>query len=483
MKKVRIGIVGLGNMGFAHAQNILAGKINRLELGAVADTDPGKLLRVPQAKGFKSAAEMMASGLIDAILIATPHYDHTTIGIAALKAGLHVMVEKPISVHRADCERLIAAYAGREGKQVFAAMFNQRTDLYYRKIRELIRSGELGEIRRVNWIITNWFRTHAYYASGGWRATWAGEGGGVLLNQCPHNLDLFQWMFGMPVTLSAQCAFGRYHDIEVEDDVTATMRFANGATGVFITSTGEAPGTNRLEITAERGKLVYENDRISYTRNEVPMGEFSRTTPHTFATPATWDVTVPAAGSTTVRRAASALAAAGACHAPSSCNSKPPGELSARSTRLSHGDSCRCYQVRSATTVAITTPAGRGQGTSSPGLAPSKAFANGDTQLSSPRSASASSSPTRRKCQVRPSSSSSSTATPKVTRCGLANGGGTTIAEPNRASAQRTSRRQCAADRPSVGTRPAVWSAKAADKPACARCRRAAIASRPAGVV
>jgi predicted dehydrogenase len=296
MKKVRIGIVGLGNMGFAHAQNILAGKINRLELGAVADTDPGKLLRVPQAKGFKSAAEMMASGLIDAILIATPHYDHTTIGIAALKAGLHVMVEKPISVHRADCERLIAAYAGREGKQVFAAMFNQRTDLYYRKIRELIRSGELGEIRRVNWIITNWFRTHAYYASGGWRATWAGEGGGVLLNQCPHNLDLFQWMFGMPVTLSAQCAFGRYHDIEVEDDVTATMRFANGATGVFITSTGEAPGTNRLEITAERGKLVYENDRISYTRNEVPMGEFSRTTPHTFATPATWDVTVPAAG-------------------------------------------------------------------------------------------------------------------------------------------------------------------------------------------
>ncbi len=296
MTKVRIGIVGLGNMGSAHAQQILAGKINRLELCAVADTDPAKLTRVPQVKGFKSAPEMMASGLIDAILIATPHYDHTTIGIAALKAGLHVMVEKPISVHRADCERLIAAYTGREGKQVFAAMFNQRTDCYYQKIRELIQSGELGEIRRVNWIITNWFRTHAYYASGGWRATWAGEGGGVLLNQCPHNLDLFQWMFGMPVTLSANCSIGRYHDIEVEDDVTATMQFANGATGVFITSTGEAPGTNRLEVTAERGKLVYENDKISFTRNEVPMGEFSRTTSQSFATPATWDITVPASG-------------------------------------------------------------------------------------------------------------------------------------------------------------------------------------------
>ncbi len=296
MKKVRIGIVGLGNMGHSHAQQILAGKVNRLELGAVADLDPAKLARVPQVKGFKTADEMMASGLIDAILIATPHYDHTMIGIASLKAGLHVMVEKPISVHRADCERLIAAYKSREKKQVFAAMFNQRTDHYYQKIRALIRSGELGEIRRVNWIITNWFRTHAYYASGGWRATWSGEGGGVLLNQCPHNLDLFQWMFGMPVTLSANCQFGKYHDIEVEDDVTATMTFKNGATGVFITSTGEAPGTNRLEITAERGKLVYEDDKITYTRNEQEMGEFSRTTTESFGRPATWDVSIPAAG-------------------------------------------------------------------------------------------------------------------------------------------------------------------------------------------
>ena len=296
MKKVRIGIVGIGNMGYAHAQQILAGKINRLELAAVADSNPNKLSRVPQVKGFKSADEMMASGLIDAILVATPHYDHTVIGVAALKAGLHVMVEKPISVHRADCERLIAAYKGREKKQVFAAMFNQRTDSYYQKIRSLIQSGELGEIRRVNWIITNWFRTHAYYASGGWRATWAGEGGGVLLNQCPHNLDLFQWMFGLPTKVSAKCSFGKYHDIEVEDDVTAVMEFENGATGVFITSTGEAPGTNRLEITAERGKVVYENDKITYTRNEIPMGEFSRTTPHSFATPATWDVSIPAAG-------------------------------------------------------------------------------------------------------------------------------------------------------------------------------------------
>jgi predicted dehydrogenase len=293
MSNVRIGIVGLGNMGASHASSILAGKIPRLELTAVSDFDPARCTRFPQVKAFATAEELMDSGVVDAVIIATPHYQHTTLGIHALKAGLHVMVEKPVSVHKADAERLIAAHKNK--KQVFAAMFNQRTDLYYQKIRNLIRSGELGEIRRVNWIITNWFRTEAYYASGGWRATWAGEGGGVLLNQCPHNLDLFQWMFGMPTRIRAHCSFGKYHKIEVEDDVTAYMEFANGATGVFITSTGEAPGTNRLEITAERGKIVYENDKITFTRNETPMTEFSRTTKAGFAQPDTWDVSLSAA--------------------------------------------------------------------------------------------------------------------------------------------------------------------------------------------
>jgi predicted dehydrogenase len=292
MKKVRIGIVGIGNMGTCHATSLLAGKVPRLELTAVADADAARRARVPSVPGFATTDEMIASGRIDAVLIATPHYDHTTLGIKALKAGLHVMLEKPISVHKADAERLLAAH--RHKRQVFAAMFNQRTDGFYRKIRQLIRGGELGEIRRVNWIITNWFRTETYYSSSSWRATWAGEGGGVLLNQCPHNLDLFQWMFGLPQRVRAFCHFGKYHAIEVEDDVTAYLEFANGATGVFITSTGEAPGTNRLEIAGERGRLVYENDRIVFTRNEVPMSEFARTSKESFAAPETWEVVIPA---------------------------------------------------------------------------------------------------------------------------------------------------------------------------------------------
>jgi len=292
MKKVRLGIVGIGNMGYSHATSVLAGKVPRLELTAVADTEPARRALAPGVAGFATLGEMIGSGLIDAVLIATPHYAHTTLGIEALQAGLHVMVEKPISVHKADAERLLAAHTNR--RQVFGAMFNQRTDRNYRKIRQLIGGGKLGAIRRVNWIITNWFRTEVYYSGSDWRATWAGEGGGVLLNQCPHNLDLLQWMLGLPQRVRAFCHFGKYHAIEVEDEVTAYLEFASGATGVFIASTGEAPGTNRLEIAGERGRLVYENDKITFTRNVVPASEFSHRAKEGFSAPKTQDVAMPA---------------------------------------------------------------------------------------------------------------------------------------------------------------------------------------------
>lgn len=291
MDTVRIGIVGLGNMGVSHANKILAGETPGLKLTAVCDEFDDRLAKYPAQIAFKDAGAMIRSGEIDAIVIATPHFTHTSIGIDALQNGIHVMVEKPISVHKADCERLIAAHT--DPKVVFAAMFNQRTDARYRKMRNLITSGELGEIRRANWIITDWFRSEAYYASGGWRATWNGEGGGVLLNQCPHNLDLWQWMLGMPSKLRAFCSMGKYHNIEVEDDVTAYMEFPNGATGVIITTTGEAPGTNRLEIAGERGKLVAEGDSLKFFRNEQETAEFSRTTSESFGRPAVWECDIP----------------------------------------------------------------------------------------------------------------------------------------------------------------------------------------------
>jgi predicted dehydrogenase len=294
MKRVRIGIVGMGNMGSFHSRTLLAGNIDRAELVAVCDTDKACLTPYPDHKQFRSADAMINSGAVDAVIVATPHYDHTTVGAASLRAGLHTLVEKPISVHKADAERLIAAHKNK--KVVFSAMFNQRTDPHYTKVRELIRNGELGKIRRINWVITDWFRPESYYASGGWRATWAGEGGGVLLNQSPHNLDLYQWLFGMPDRVRGFCQFGRFHNIEVEDDVTAYFEYNNGTTGIFITSTGEAPGTNRLEIAAERGRVIIDGEGITYTRNVVPSSEFIRTSKGMFGRPETWNVKIPIRG-------------------------------------------------------------------------------------------------------------------------------------------------------------------------------------------
>ena len=285
-----MGVAGLGNMGASHARAILEGKIPGLVLAAVSDISADRAGAFPGIPFFATPDELISSSRVDAVLIATPHYSHTSIGIAALKAGRHVLVEKPISVHKADAERLIAAHTGRN--QVFAAMFNQRTDPRYIAIRRMVRDGTLGTIRRINWTVTDWFRTHAYYASGGWRATWQGEGGGVLLNQCPHNLDLISWMFGQPRRVRAFCAFGRYHPIEVEDDVTAFLEYDSGTTMVFIASTGEAPGTNRLEIAAENGKVVMEGDRLVFTRNEVPMSEFCRTSTGGFDRPKTAEETI-----------------------------------------------------------------------------------------------------------------------------------------------------------------------------------------------
>jgi predicted dehydrogenase len=292
MSKVRVGIIGLGNMGKYHADYLFQGKVNRCELTAVASSNPGKLERYPNLKRFDSGEKLIQSGEADAVLIATPHYSHTTLGMAALGAGMHVMVEKPISVHKADCERLIAAAKARP-KRVFGAMFQLRTEPRYKKLKQLIDDGELGQVVRVNWIITDWFRTEAYYASGGWRATWKGEGGGALLNQCPHQLDLLQWLVGMPSCIRGFCQFGRYHNIEVEDNVTVFMEYPNGATGVFITSTGEAPGTNRFEIAGDRGRVVLEAGRMIFTRNEVSMRDFSKTAKTGFARPDLWNIEIP----------------------------------------------------------------------------------------------------------------------------------------------------------------------------------------------
>lgn len=268
MESIRTAVIGVGNMGSAHASCIAAGKIEGLTLTALCDTASVRRTycqeKYPDIPCFDSVEALIAANVVDAVIIAVPHPSHAEVATAALEAGMHVLVEKPIDVALSKAEELCDT-ADRSGR-VFAVMLNQRTNPIFRRAREIVQGGLLGELKRTVWIITNWYRTQHYYDSGAWRATWAGEGGGVLLNQAPHNLDLWQWICGMPASISAYCDVARYHRIEVEDDATIFTRYKNGATGVFITSTGEAPGTNRLEITGDRGKLVLEGGILKWWR-------------------------------------------------------------------------------------------------------------------------------------------------------------------------------------------------------------------------
>ncbi|GGG06652.1 Gfo/Idh/MocA family protein [Paenibacillus abyssi] len=300
METVRIGIVGLGNMGTGHAQYLIRNEVRGAILTAVCDPRPERLNWAEAELGinvarFSSLEEMCQSGTVDGILICTPHYDHPEQAITALQHNLHVLIEKPAGVYTAQVRRMNEAAAA-SGK-VFGIMYNQRTNPMYAKLKDLISSGELGEIRRTNWIITNWYRAQSYYDSGGWRATWAGEGGGVLINQDPHQLDLWQWTTGlMPTRVRAFCSFGKHRNIEVENDVTAYVEYENGATGLFVTSTYEAPGTNRFEISGDRGKIVIEDDQMTFWRLRVPESEFNRTYKGGFGQPECWKCDIPIAG-------------------------------------------------------------------------------------------------------------------------------------------------------------------------------------------
>ncbi|MCY0874946.1 MAG: Gfo/Idh/MocA family oxidoreductase [Firmicutes bacterium] len=279
---VRLGIVGLGNIGRRHVENVQG--IPRAKLTAVCDAVVDRaheFARQTGAAAYTDYNDMMASGTIDAVIIAVPHYDHAPVAVAAFAAGIHVLCEKPLAVHVADADKIITAYEQAKEQHpslVFAMMFNERTFPMHLKIKEILSSGTLGQLIRATWINTKWFRTQAYYDSGSWRATWEGEGGGILTNQCPHNLDMYQWLFGLPQRIRGHAHIGKYHDIEVEDEVTAYFEHENGMIGHFIVSTAESPGTNRLEVVGEYGKLVFEDDQLRLWRNEQSMLVYSRET-------------------------------------------------------------------------------------------------------------------------------------------------------------------------------------------------------------
>lgn len=294
-KIVRVAVIGIGNMGRQHVRQLADGKVSGAVLSAVCDVNLDRLKwageNLRDVAVFETSAALFASDKADAVIIATPHYDHASLAVQAFDAGVHVLCEKPAGVYTLQVKQMNDA-AEKSGL-VFGMMFNQRQRPIHQKLKDLVASGELGNLMRTNWIISNWYRTQHYYDAGDWRASWRGEGGGVLLNQCPHNLDMWQWICGMPKRVRSFCAFGKYHTIEVEDDVTAYVEYENGATGLFVTSTGEAPGTNRLEIVGDQGKLVMEDDAVTFWRTRKSVSEITRESKEFFAEPEVWKCQIP----------------------------------------------------------------------------------------------------------------------------------------------------------------------------------------------
>ncbi len=286
METLRLGIIGAGNMGYDHAKKVMDGAVKNLKLVAVCDIDEAKRKRLTETFGdaieiYDDYHKMLDAHTVDIILIAVPHYLHPVVAIEAFEKGYHVLTEKPAGVYTSAVRAMNEA-AQKSGK-VFGIMFNQRTNPLYKKAHDIMKSGELGTPKRMIWVITNWFRTQSYYDSGAWRATWGGEGGGVLLNQSPHQLDLWQWIFGMPSKIRAFCNVAKYHNVEIEDEATIFAEYENGASATFITTTGEFPGSNRTEISATKGKMVIEGNMLKIWRLEQEDCEVCKNASEGFA--------------------------------------------------------------------------------------------------------------------------------------------------------------------------------------------------------
>lgn len=277
---MRFGVVGYGNIGQAHVATLTGDAVERARLTGVVSGSDTPL--PPGVTRYATLEDMLSADATDVVLIATPTMTHPNLGMAALAAGRHLVMEKPVAMSALQARRLIEAVP--DGVQA-AVMLNQRYHPVYREIKNIVSAGDLGRVVRFNWIMTGWYRPDVYFLVSSWRGTWPGEGGGALLNQCIHNLDVLQWVLGLPESVVADVRFGKFHEIDVEDEVTAMLSYADGATGVVVASTGEAPGINRLDIVGDRGTLSFDGERLSVEISQQSVSEHCASTHEMFGVP------------------------------------------------------------------------------------------------------------------------------------------------------------------------------------------------------
>lgn len=281
---IRVALVGVGAMGSKYAKMIVSGQVkNMLLTGLVARKMEAKTWAATLVNGdgtcpkvYNSADEMFAhAGDFDTVLIVTPHKTHEEIAIRAFELGKHVLCDKPAGATIGQAQRM--TFAAKKYNRIYALIFHQRAYAKYRYIKQMLSCGQLGELKRALVVNSRYFRTAHYHNSGSWRSSWKGEGGGALINQGAHILDMWHWLLGMPQKLYAQIPFGKYNDFDVDDEAAISMQYKDGMTGMFILTTGEAVPQERFEIVGTKGRILLEEDTLHIYRYSKDSQEYIAT--------------------------------------------------------------------------------------------------------------------------------------------------------------------------------------------------------------
>ena len=286
---MKLGIAGIGVIGESYLKLFKEGRIKEGEVAAVASRNTQRVekilekLNLQEVRVYGSLKEMLEKESLSGVIITTPHKLHVSMMKEALQMGVSVLTDKPLSSTRKEAEEM-AVFAKDYPDLVKGVLFNKRANPIHKEIKKIIESGELGILRRALYEVTDYYRSHRYYEESGWRGTYEEEGGGVLMNQAVHQMDLLTWFTDLPKEVMAFLKEGSHRPMTTENDAYLHLFYEGGGVGHFITSTHESPGVHRLELSFDQGQILMENEKtLKITKLQEPEEDFSRKTETLFA--------------------------------------------------------------------------------------------------------------------------------------------------------------------------------------------------------